>query len=239
MTDAARPRVLLVDDEEAITSTLAPYLERSGFDVETAGDGEEALRALAGRRPDIVVSDVLMPRLDGRELVRRLRAAEEWTPVILLTKVDASFERSAALDDGADDYLGKPFDPAELVSRIRAVLRRAQPAGRPLTAARSLAAGELVLDRAARRVSVSARPVELTPKAVALLDYLMAHPGEVHTREHLLSVVWGFEFVVTTRAVDHRVAELRRTLGDDPQHPRWIETLPGVGYRFGGEVRAS
>lgn len=232
------PRLLLVDDEEAITATLAPYLERSGFRVRVAADGVEALRLHAEWAPDIVVSDVMMPALDGRELVRRLRRAETWTPVILLTKIDESFERVAALDEGADDYLGKPFDPPELVSRVRAVLRRTVAGGRPLTSAGSLRADGLQLERTARRARVDGRGVELTPKAVALLDYLMAHPGEVHTREHLLAALWGFEFAVTTRAVDHRIAELRRELGDDPQHPRWIETVAGVGYRFRAEVRS-
>lgn len=227
--------MLLVDDEDAITTTLAPYLERSGFRVQVATDGLAALTAHTQWRPDIVVSDVMMPGLDGRELVRRLRSTETWTPVILLTKVDASFERAAALDEGADDYVGKPFDPPELVSRIRAVLRRTA-GGRPLSSVARLQADGLELDRPSRRVKVDGWPIELTPKAVGLLDYLMAHPGEVHTREHLLAELWGFEFVVTTRAVDHRIAELRRALGDDPQRPRWIETVAGSGYRFCAEV---
>ena len=235
MSDSPRPRVLLVDDEEAITSTLGPYLERAGFEVVVAADGEEALERHAESRPDIVVSDVLMPGLDGRGLVRRLRRSETWTPVILLTQVDEASERAAALDEGADDYLGKPFLPSELVSRIRAVLRRTM-GGKPLSAANLLLSGPLELDRSGRRTRVEGRAADLTPKAVALLDYLMAHPDEVHTREHLLSALWGFEFAVTTRAVDHRIAELRRVLGDDVQHPRWIETVPGTGYRFCGRV---
>jgi len=236
MSDGARTSVLLVDDEEAITSTLAPYLERNGFEVRVAEDGIAALAALAERSCDIVVSDVLMPRMDGRELVRQLRRTESWTPVILLTKVDESFERVAALDEGADDYLGKPFDPPELVSRIRAVLRRTASGRRPLSASDRLSSGDLQLDRTGRRARIAGGAVDLTPKAFALLDYLMSHPGELHTREHLLAVLWGFEFAVTTRAVDHRVAELRRVLGDDPGSPRWIETVAGHGYRFCGEV---
>lgn len=238
MNADARPRVLLVDDEEAITTTLTPFLERSGFDVAVAGDGVAALESLQARPADIVVSDVLMPRMDGRELVRRLRDAASWTPVIMLTKVDESFERTAALEDGADDYLGKPFDPPELVARIRAVLRRTAGGGRPLSAAAELAADGIRLDRTARRVTVGSTAVDLTPKALTLLEYLMMHPGEVHTREHLLEALWGFEFAVTTRAVDHRVAELRRVLGDDATHPRWIETVAGVGYRFASTVSA-
>ena len=138
MSPESRPRVLLVDDEEAITLTLAPFLERSGFDVHVAGDGIAALESVAADAPDIVVSDVLMPRMDGRELVRRLRESASWIPVIMLTKVDESFERTASLEDGADDYLGKPFDPPELVARIRAVLRRTSGCWRPLSASSSI-----------------------------------------------------------------------------------------------------
>jgi len=236
METMRRPRVLLVDDEEAIVTTLGPYLERAGFDVVTARDGEEALLSHERERPDIVVSDVLMPNMDGRQLVRALRRGETWTPVILLTQVDEASERAAALDEGADDYLGKPFLPSELVSRIRAVLRRTTR-GRPLSAMPYLYSEGLELDRTVRRVRVGGRSVELTPKALTLLDYLMSHPGEIHSREHLLAILWGFEFAVTTRAVDNRVAELRRVLGDDPAQPRWIETVPYAGYRFCGEVR--
>ncbi|RAX20849.1 MULTISPECIES: response regulator transcription factor [unclassified Actinomyces] len=228
--------VLLVDDEAPIRASLGSYLERSGYRVLRASDGVEALDLLGAYSIDIIVSDVLMPRMDGRELVRRVRAGGTWTPIILLTQVDASYERVSALDDGADDYLSKPFDPAELASRIRAVLRRTRGVGQPLTAASRLMAGELTLDRAARRVTLAGREVSLTPKAVTLLDYLMSHPGELHTREALLSALWGIDFVSSTRAVDHRIREIRRALGDDATHPIFIETVPQGGYRFCAEV---
>lgn len=229
--------VLLVDDEAPIRASLGPYLERSGYRVLLASDGVEAVDLLGSYQVDIVVSDVLMPRMDGRELVRRLRAHGTWTPVILLTQLDASYERVSALDDGADDYLSKPFDPAELASRIRAVLRRTMGAARPLTTASRLVAGDLALDRTSRRVTLGGRDVVLTPKAVTLLDYLMSHPGEFHTREALLSALWGIDFASSTRAVDHRVREIRRALGDDASAPTYIETVPSVGYRFCAEVR--
>lgn len=235
MTD--RPKVLLVDDEEAITSSLAPFLERSGFEVRTAPDGQAALTVLDSWPPDVVVSDVMMPRLDGRELVRRLRTRDDWTPVVLLTQVGESFERSAALDEGADDYLNKPFNPQELASRIRAVLRRAVVGQRPLSASDRLECGPLVVDRVARRVFLDGREVVLTPKASLLLDYLMSHPGELHTRERVLQALWGFDLVPSTRAVDHRVAEIRRVLADDAGSPRFVETVPNMGYRFCGQVR--
>ena len=202
--------VLLVDDEAPIRNSLGPYLERSGHRVLLAGDGVEALDLLGAYDVDIVVTDVLMPRMDGRELVRRLRAGGTWTPIIMLTQLDASYERVSALDDGADDYLSKPFDPAELASRIRAVLRRTRGMSQPLTAAARLVAGDLVL----------------------------SHPGELHTRDALLSALWGIDFASSTRAVDHRIREIRRALGDNASEPVYIETVPSVGYRFRAQVHA-
>lgn len=236
MTTAAPARLLLVDDESSITDTLAPYLVRSGFEVRVAGDGAAGLAEAAAWHPDLIVSDVLMPVVDGRELLRRLRAAADQTPVILLTRVGESGERSAALEEGADDYLNKPFDPQELVARARAVLRRVAAGAAPLVQAQTLVTEGLRLDRTARRVWHEDREVALTPKAFQLLEYLMARPGEVHTRERLLSALWGFDFGAHTRAVDHRVAELRAALQEDAGAPRYLETVPGAGYRFRGGV---
>lgn len=231
-------KILLVDDEEAITTNLAPFLKRAGFTVEVAGDGEEALHRVADFSPDLIVLDVLMPRLDGRQVCRRLRAAGNWTPIIMLTQVGSPAERAMSLEEGADDYLNKPFDPYELVARIRAVVRRTRPGVPPLSAARRLACGLLVLDRPVRRALLAGRELSLTPKAVAVLDYLMTHPDEVISRERLLDAVWGWDYPTGTRAVDVRIAELRRALGDDPADPRYIETVPGQGYRFVGTVEA-
>ena len=234
-----RPLVLLADDEQAITANLAPFLERSGFAVEVANDGPAALAAIERVDPDLCVLDVLMPGLDGRSVLRRIRADGWWNPVVLLTQVGESFERAMALEEGADDYLNKPFDPHELVARLRAVLRRARPGRPPLGAAQLLRSGQLRLDRVSRRVWLSDREVTLTPKATLLLDYLMTHPDELLTRERLLEVLWGFDYPVGTRAIDNRVAELRRSLGDDPTDPRWIETVPGLGYRFRAAVEGT
>ena len=231
-------KILLVDDERAITDNLAPFLERTGFAVEVAVDGEDALGKAARSAPDLIVSDILMPRLDGREMLRRLRQAGDWTPVILLTQVGESTERAMALEEGADDYLNKPFDPHELVARIRAVLRRARPGVPPLTASQRLACGDLVLDRQSRRAYVGSKEANLTPKAVALLEYMMTHPDELLTRDRLLDAVWGWDYPTGTRTVDTRIAELRRVLGDDPTDPQYIETVPGQGYRFVALVEA-
>jgi DNA-binding response OmpR family regulator len=230
------PSILLVDDETAITDNLAPFLGRSGFTIEVASNGEEALQKVDSQHPDLLILDVLMPLLDGREVLRRLRQAGNWIPVILLTQVGEAAERAMALEEGADDYLNKPFDPHELVARIRAVLRRARPGQRPLSAAARLACGKLVLDRVSRRVWLEQNELSLTPKSILLLEYMMTHPDELVSRERLLDVVWGWDYPVGTRAVDTRVAELRKALNDDPAQPCYIETIPGQGYRFVGIV---
>ncbi len=228
--------LLLVDDETAITANLAPFLERAGFAVNVAGNGEEALQVLSGSRPDLLILDVLMPRMDGRELLRRLRQKGDWTPIILLTQVGEATERAMALEEGADDYLNKPFDPHELVARVRSVLRRARPGQPPLAVAQRLVSGKLTLERLSHRVRLEGQELDLTPKSVMLLEYLMTHPDELVSRERLLDVVWGWDYPVGTRAVDTRVAELRRALDEDPAAPRYIETIPGQGYRFIGKV---
>ena len=227
-----RPSLLLADDDSSITGSLGPFLERAGFQVTIAIDGEAALHKAQSQKPDLIILDVLMPRLDGRETLRRLRQGGQWTPTILLTQVGESAERALALEEGADDYLNKPFDPHELLARIRAVLRRATPGQPSLSAAWMLTAGELTLDRRARRLTLEGKALNLTPKALAVLEYLMTHPDECISRERLLDAVWGWEYPAGTRTVDTRIAELRRLLNDDPTHPVYIETLPGEGYRF-------
>lgn len=233
----SKAKILLVDDESAITLNLAPFLERAGFLVAVAADGEEALRQIAAFSPNLIVMDILMPRMDGRAVLRRLRQEDNWAPVILLTQVGEAVERAMALEEGADDYLNKPFDPHELVARIRAVLRRAQPGRRPLTASHQLVSQELSLDRVARRAHLNKQELSLTPKAITLLEYMMTHSDELMTRDRLLDAVWGWDYPTGTRTVDTRIAELRRALNDDPASPRYIETVPGQGYRFVGIVR--
>jgi len=230
------PRILLVDDETAITANLAPLLTRAGFEVAVAANGEQALQQVTAFAPNLLVMDVLMPRLDGRETLRRLRQQGNWTPIILLTQVGEAVERAMALEEGADDYLNKPFDPHELIARIRAVLRRARPNQPSLAAAERLACGPLMLERRSRRVWLDNKELTPTPKAVALLEYLMTHPDELVTRERLLDAVWGWDYLISTRAVDTRIAELRRVLGDDAERSSYIETIPGQGYRFTGKV---
>jgi DNA-binding response OmpR family regulator len=232
-----RPHLLLADDEPAITSNLVPFLERSGFQVSVVADGKTALERATSIVFDLIVLDIMMPFMDGREVLRRLRRGNQQTPVILLTQVGASTERALALEEGADDYLNKPFDPHELLARIRAVLRRIH-AGQPsLASARWLVSGDLVFDRNSRKATLNGSILVLTPKAVAVLEYLLTHPDELISRERLLDAVWGWDYPIGNRTVDTRMAELRRVLNDDPASPTFIETISGEGYRFVSAVK--
>ena len=229
-------KILLVDDEAIIRDNLGALLERNGFLVTTAANGSDALIKLETSRPQVVVLDVMMPQMSGREVLRQIREANDWTPVILLTQIGDADERAMALEEGADDYLNKPFNTHELTARIRTVLRRAQSNQPPLTSATSLTSGQLHLDRTSHRVFLAGKEVTLTPKAITLLEYLMTHPDELVSRDRLLDAVWGWDDAVGTRAVDTRIAELRRLLGDNANQPVFIETISGQGYRFLAEV---
>lgn len=233
-----KQKILLVDDERAITDNLAPLLERSGFAVAVVSNGKTGIEKLGEFAPDLVVLDILMPEMDGREMLRQMRQAGNWTPVILLTQIGESLERTMALNEGADDYLNKPFDAAELIARIGSVLRRSGSQKTTLAAASRLACGELFLERLSRRVKLAGIELSLTPKAITLLEYLMTHPDELISRERLLDVVWGWDYPAGIRAVDTRIAELRKALADEPARPLYIETMPGQGYRFLGDVEA-
>ena len=231
-----RPKLLLVDDETAITDRLEPFLARAGFVVRVTADGEAALKEITSFSPDLVILDVLMPKLDGREVLRQLRQSGDWTPVILLTQVGESAERAMALMEGADDYINKPFDSNELVARIQSVLRRVSPGQPPLTVAERLRCGNLVVDRTKRRAYFQSEEILLSPKAMSLLEYMITRPDELLSRERILDAVWGWDYPVGTRTIDTRVAELRRVLKDNPSSPQYIETVPGEGYRFIGKV---
>ncbi len=227
-------RVLVVDDDEAILSLLGSYLAREGFEVQTAGDGEAALAAARTSRPDVVVLDVLLPGLDGLEVLRRLRAEGE-PYVILLTAKAEEADRVVGLELGADDYVTKPFSPRELVARIRAVLRRGR--GRAEVPEAPLVFPRLRIDPARREVWRDGERVYLTPLEFDLLRALASFPGRVWTREQLIERVWGHDYFGDERVVDAHIKELRRKLQDDPARPSFIGTVRGVGYRFVDEPR--
>lgn len=214
--------MLLVEDEAAIADLQRLYLQRDGFQVEVVGTGEQALEQVRARRPAAVVLDVGLPGIDGIEVVRRLRASADDTPVLFVTARDDEVDRVLGLEMGADDYVTKPFSPRELVARVRAVLRR----GRAPVAAESVVLGDVELNLAAHRVLVRGTPVELTPTEFDLLAELMRNPGRVFTRDELLRQVWGYSATVTTRTVDVHVAQVRAKIGDALH----IRTVRGVGY---------
>jgi len=228
--DAARGTVLIVDDEPTIVDVVGRYMERAGYETHRAFDGPEALRLAGLHRPDLVVLDVMLPGLDGIEVMKRLQDSGERTAVILLTARGEESDRLVGLRHGADDYVVKPFSPAELVARVDAVLRRVSPP--PDAEPEPIEHGELRIDPASRMVAVAGEEVSLTQREFDLLAYLAAHPGRVFSRDQLMEAVWGFPFFTDTSTVTVHVRRLRAKLGDDPSEPRFIETVWGVGYRL-------
>ena len=219
----ARGLVLVVEDDRAIADLVRLYLRRDGFGVQVEADGAAALDAVGRLRPVAVVLDIGLPGLDGVEVCRRLRAADDWTPVLFMTARDDEVDRIVGLELGADDYVTKPFSPRELVARVRAVLRRAD--GVP-TREEVLAMGVVRVEVDRRRVQVEGRDVALTATEFALLAHLMRAPARVFTREQLLGAVWGYAAAAGTRTVDVHVAQLRGKLGDASP----IRTVRGTGY---------
>jgi DNA-binding response OmpR family regulator len=237
---APSPTILLADDDDAIRAGLASALTRAGFNILEARHGLEALHLAEARHPDVIALDILMPELDGREVCRRLRQANNWTPVIMLTQITATGEKISALEEGADDYINKPFDSYELIARIRALLRRQAVAIRPAQLAGVLTSGALRLERETQRVRVGEHEVALSNKAFGVLAHLMGRAHSVVSREQLLDQVWGWDDPGGMRTVDVRIAEIRRKLGDvmGAEADILIETVPGEGYRFIGPVKA-
>jgi len=227
-------RILVVDDDRQIARLVQSYLEKAGFAVLTAFDGDTAMHALRRERPDLVVLDVLLPGRDGWEILRWLRADEylSATPVLMLTARVDDVDKLLGLNLGADDYLTKPFNPQEVVARVRAILRRA--AG-TLTPRRVLQAGGLRLDADRHAVSVDGREVPTTPTEYGILRALLEHPNHAFTRSELIEVVLGYTYEGMERTLDSHVKNLRKKIEADPANPRYIETVFGVGYRLRDE----
>jgi two-component system response regulator MprA len=226
VTDA-KPRVLVVDDDRAVRDSLRRSLEFNGYDVVLAADGAEGLVAVGSQHPDVVVIDVMMPRLDGIETTRALRAAGNDVPILVLTARDAVGDRVAGLDAGADDYLTKPFALEELLARLRALLRRIVPDddadGEVLTFA------DLSMDVASRDVSRGSRPIELTRTEFTLLEMFLRRPRRVLDRSFILEEVWGYDFPTSANSLEVYVGYLRRKTEAEGE-PRLIQTVRGVGY---------
>jgi two-component system, OmpR family, response regulator MprA len=220
-------RILVVDDDQAVRDSLRRSLAFNGYEVETASDGLAALESIARQRPDAVVLDVMMPRLDGLEACRRLRSAGEDLPILVLTARDAVSDRVAGLDAGADDYLPKPFALEELLARLRALLRRTHTAFG--SDQETLSFSDLTLNSSAREVTRAGRDIRLTRTEFNLLELLMRHPRQVLTRSQILEEVWGFDFPTTANSLEVYVGYLRRKTEAEGE-PRLIHTVRGIGY---------
>ncbi|MBI5840249.1 MAG: response regulator transcription factor [Chloroflexi bacterium] len=219
--------ILLVDDEPSIIQLARMYFERDGFRVLDAGDGEAALEAAAKHRPALIVLDVMLPKMDGFEVCRKLRAAENQTPILMLTARDEDIDKILGLELGADDYLTKPFNPRELVARVRAILRRSD--GKLPTGGKPIHLGDLTIDPARREVRIQNRTLDLRTQEFDLLLTLAEHRGLVLSREQLLQLAWGFDFYGQTRTVDVHIAHLRKKIEGSMVK---IETVTGVGYKL-------
>jgi len=225
----SRGSVLVVDDEPTIREVVSRYLERAGYETRVAGDGPSALQAVAERPPDLIVLDLMLPGIDGLEVMRRVRDGRQRGAVILLTAKGDENDRIVGLRLGADDYVVKPFSPGELVARVDAVLRRVDTVADD---APPLRFGELVIEPSAHRVAVAGEEVQLTIREYELLLFLARHPGRAFTRDELMNFVWQYAFYTDTSTVTVHIRRLRAKIERDASAPRWIQTVWGVGYRF-------
>ncbi len=222
--------ILLVEDEREIARMVQAYLMREGYRVEVAFDGEEGWRKYQELSPDLIILDLMLPKLHGLELARKIRRESD-VPIIMLTALSEEADRVAGLELGADDYVTKPFSLRELAARVRAVLRRAEGLREP----EKLTYGPLEIDLTSREVRLHDKPVDLTPIEFDLLAYLARHPGKVFTRRELLSAVQERSYASFPRTIDSHIKNLRHKIEEDPKNPRFIVTVHGVGYKFQAE----
>ena len=223
------PRILVVEDELPMRTVLRDCLERHGYRVLLANDGESALQKAIKEKPDLILLDIMMPKLDGFAVCTELRRLASAVPILFVTAKGKVEDRVIGLDAGGDDYLVKPFSRDELLARVRALLRRVQ---RQTHAPKTVTLGKVTIDFAQLRAWREGRPLEMTPKEFGMLRLLLENPGEVVSRDRFLDVVWGYTAFPTTRTVDKHIVGLRHKIEEDPDHPRWITTAHGVGYRL-------
>jgi len=223
--------ILVVDDDKKIVDLVTLYLKRDGYSVLAAYDGQEALDTARRKQPDLIVLDLLLPELDGTDVCRLLRA-ESRVPIIMLTARSTDEDKLLGLDIGADDYLTKPFNPRELVARVRAVLRRATPDEEP---AEDIQFGDLTISFIRHAVFRQGRPISLTPTEFRLLETLVRAPGRAFSRADLLDRAFGYDYEGVERTVDVHIMNLRRKIEPEPGRPRYVATVPGLGYRFEGD----
>jgi len=225
------PRVLVVEDDDAMSVALVDGFRYEGYEVAVARDGAEGLDKAHDEEPDLVILDVMLPKMTGLDVCRKLRGAGNSVPIIMLTARGQEIDKVLGLKLGADDYVTKPFGFMELLARVEAVLRRAN--GRT-PVPETVRFGDLELDFRRREVTKAGAPVELTPRELELLEYFVQHRGEVLTRERLLDSVWGYNAIPFTRTVDMHIAKLRKKIEADPSNPRLIVTVHRLGYKFTG-----
>lgn len=223
-----KQQILVVDDEPNIVQLARLYLERDGYAVSSVGNGQKALDAVRSQHPDLVVLDVMLPQVDGFEVCRRLRAEDNPVPIIMVTARDDDIDKILGLELGADDYLTKPFNPRELVARVRAVLRRGVPP-QVQTIEAPIQVGDLEIDLAGREIRINGQSVELRTQEFEVLKVLADNKGVVLSREQLLSKAWGYDFYGQTRTVDVHIAQLRRKIAASQVQ---IETVTGIGYKL-------
>jgi len=228
-------KILIVEDERDVVKLLRYNLEKEGFRVTAVTDGSLALAEMRREDADLVILDLMLPGMDGLEICRQLRRHDKYSniPILMLTARSEEADRVVGLELGADDYVTKPFSMRELIARVRALLRRHEPAPQRS----NLQRGDLYIDPSAHTVSISGRHVELSALEFRLLHYLAAHPGMVFSRDHLLDRVWGNDRSVTPRSVDVYIRRVREKIEQQPQHPAYVQTVHGVGYRFSMEMR--
>ncbi len=222
-------KILLVEDEKTLAKALKFSLEKEGFIVSVAYDGEEALEALSHETPDLLILDLMLPKVDGYEVCRRLRRNSD-LPIIMLTARNEDIDKILGLELGADDYMTKPFNTRELLARIKAILRRTvqlEPGGR-----KTISMGDLQVDLIRHRVTVEEREIPLTAREYALISFLASNPGRVYSREQLLEEVWGYDFCGDARTVDVHIRHLREKMEKHPAEPHYILTVWGTGYKF-------
>lgn len=220
--------ILIVDDEERVLDLLSLYLKKEGYEVVAAHDGEEALNLFGTRTFDLVVLDLMLPKIDGLEVCRRLRQQSN-VPVIMLTARDDDVDKILGLEMGADDYVTKPFNPREVAARVRAVLRRLVV---NVASQKVISFPFLEINLSEYKVMVDNREVSFTPKEIELLWFLASHPGQVFTREQLLENIWGYDYLGDTRTVDTHVKRVRHKLAPQPHYPWEIKTVWGIGYKL-------
>src|SRR5699024_4448717 len=223
-------KILIVEDEPAIVTLIRFNLEKAGFQTDVSYDGEEAIARLQEETYDLIVLDVMLPKMDGMEVCKKIRQDDNFVPILMLTAKDSEYDKIYGLEMGADDYLTKPFSPKELIARIQAILRRTDKS--ETYNDENLKIGDLIISPKRFEAHFKGELLELTRKEFELIDYLTEHKGQILSREQLLSAVWGYDFVGDTRIVDVQVSNLREKIEEDTKKPQYIKTMRGFGYKM-------